>query len=115
VSVESGVGWIPFILEALDYEMFENAPADLARLGKPPSEYFRSNLYATFWFENNRNRLPDLVDAVGVDSILFETDFPHPTCLYPDPLETVEAKMATLTPEARGKILGENARKLYRL
>ena len=26
VSVESGVGWIPFILEALDYEMDENAP-----------------------------------------------------------------------------------------
>ena len=26
VSVESGTGWIPFILEALDYEMDENAP-----------------------------------------------------------------------------------------
>ena len=25
VSVESGAGWIPFILEALDYEMSENA------------------------------------------------------------------------------------------
>ena len=63
-----------------------------------PSEYFRSNLYATFWFENNRNKLPDLIEAVGEDRILFETDFPHPTCLYPDPLETVEAKMATLMP-----------------
>ena len=29
VSVESGVGWIPFILEALDYEMSENAPKQL--------------------------------------------------------------------------------------
>ncbi|HXY93553.1 MAG TPA: amidohydrolase family protein [Acidimicrobiia bacterium] len=115
VSVESGVGWIPFILETLDYEMFENAPADLARLGKSPSEYFRSNLYATFWFENNRNKLPDLVDAVGEDCILFETDYPHPTCLYPDPLDSVDAKLATLTPEARAKILGENARALYRL
>ena len=115
VSVESGVGWIPFILETLDYEMAENAPDDLAKLKKPPSEYFRSNLYATFWFENNRNKLPDLVDAVGEDSILFETDFPHPTCLYPDPLESVEGKMATLSPEASAKILGENGRKLYRL
>jgi predicted TIM-barrel fold metal-dependent hydrolase len=115
VSVESGVGWIPFILETLDYEMSENAPADLAKLKKMPSEYFRTNLYATFWFENNRNKLPDLVDAVGEDSILFETDFPHPTCLYPDPLESVEAKMATLTPGAQAKILGENGRKLYRL
>ena len=42
VSVESGVGWIPFILETLDYEMAENAPRELAQLKKPPSEYFRS-------------------------------------------------------------------------
>jgi predicted TIM-barrel fold metal-dependent hydrolase len=115
VSVESGVGWIPFILEALDYEMSENAPQELSQMAKLPSEYFKSNLYATFWFENNRNKLPDLIEAVGEDTILFETDFPHPTCLYPSPLQTVEAKMGTLTPEARRKIFGENARKLYRL
>ena len=56
-----------------------------------------------------------MIEAVGEDSILFETDFPHPTCLYPDPLGTVETKMATLSSDARRKILGENARKLYRL
>jgi len=115
VSVESGVGWIPFILEALDYEMAENAPDELAELKRMPSEYFRTNLYATFWFENNRNKLPELIDAVGADRILFETDFPHPTCLYPNPLQTVEAKMAVLAPEVRKKIYGENARSLYRL
>ncbi len=115
VSVESGVGWIPFILEALDYEMSENAPQELSQMGKLPSEYFKSNLYATFWFENNRNKLPDLIEAVGEDRILFETDFPHPTCLYPGPLQSVEAKMETLSPDARRKILGENARRLYRL
>jgi len=115
VSVESGVGWIPFILETLDYEMSENAPEELAELEKLPSEYFRSNLYATFWFENNRNKLPELIEAVGEDSILFETDFPHPTCLYPKPLESVAGKMSTLPEETQRKILGENARKLYRL
>jgi predicted TIM-barrel fold metal-dependent hydrolase len=115
VSVESGVGWIPFILETLDYEMAENAPTELAQLQKMPSEYFRSNLYATFWFEQNGNKLPDLIEAVGEDRILFETDFPHPTCLYPNPLQSVEAKMATLADTTRRKILGENARKLYRL
>ena len=95
--------------------MSANAPAELASMERKPSEYFRSNLYATFWFENNRNKLPDLIEAVGEDSILFETDFPHPTCLYPDPLQTVEAKMETLTTETRRKIFGENARGLYRL
>jgi uncharacterized protein len=115
VSVESGVGWIPFILETLDYEMAENAPEELSRLQKAPSEYFRSNMYATFWFEQNRGNLPALMEAVGEDNILFETDFPHPTCLYPGPLQSVEEKMATLSPDARRKILGENARALYRV
>lgn len=115
VSVESGCGWIPFILEALDYEMTENAPDETKRMAKLPSEYFRSNLYATFWFENNRNKLGDLVEAVGEDRILFETDFPHPTCLYPGPLESVDAKMRTLDPTVRAKIMGENARRLYRV
>ena len=115
VSVESGIGWIPFILETLDYEMAENAPRELAKMAKPPSEYFKSNIFATFWFENHRNKLPDLIEAVGEDSILFETDFPHPTCMYPNPLQTVEAKMMTLSETSRNKILGENARKLYRL
>jgi predicted TIM-barrel fold metal-dependent hydrolase len=115
VSVESGVGWIPFILEALDYEIAENAPKQLAAMQKKPSEYFASNIYATFWFENNRHKLPDLIEAVGEDCILFETDFPHPTCLYPSPLQSVADKMATLPAPTTAKIMGENARKLYRL
>jgi predicted TIM-barrel fold metal-dependent hydrolase len=82
---------------------------------KMPSEYFASNLYATFWFENNFNKLGQLIETVGEDRILFETDFPHPTCLYPDPLTSVEEKLAKVSPEARVKILGENARRLYRL
>ena len=115
VSDERGVGWIPIILEALDYENAENAPKLFAAMQKRPSEYFASNLFATFWFEKNRNKLPELIEAVGEDSILFETDFPHPTCLYPSPLQSVEAKMSTLGAETRRKIMGENARKLYRL
>ena len=56
-----------------------------------------------------------LIDSVGEDNVLFETDFPHPTCLYPSPLDTVEEKMLTLRPETRRKVLGENAAKLYRI
>jgi predicted TIM-barrel fold metal-dependent hydrolase len=115
VSVESGIGWIPFLLETMDYELWENAPTQAAQLSKMPSEYFASNWYSTFWFERNRGDVRGLVDAVGEDNILFETDFPHPTCLYPAPLETVRDTMATLRPETRRKILGENAAKLYRL
>jgi predicted TIM-barrel fold metal-dependent hydrolase len=113
VSVESGVGWIPFILGALDYEMSENAPRDLEKLEMMPSEYFKRQLYATFWFE--KGDVPALISSVGEDNVLFETDFPHPTCLYPDPLGTVADKMSGLTPEVQRKVLGENAARLYRL
>jgi len=113
VSVESGVGWIPFILEALDYEMSENAPKELDKLSMLPSEYFKRQLFATFWFE--KNNVPALIASVGEDNVLFETDFPHPTCLYPKPLETVADKMSALTPAVQRKVLGENAAKLYRI
>jgi predicted TIM-barrel fold metal-dependent hydrolase len=115
VSVESGVGWIPFILETMDYELWENAPVQAAELSRMPSEYFKDHWYATFWFERNQGNVQGLIDSVGEDNVLFETDFPHPTCLYPSPLDAIEEKMLTLRPETRRKILGENAAKLYRL
>jgi predicted TIM-barrel fold metal-dependent hydrolase len=115
VSVESGIGWVPFILETMDWELPENAPAQAAELGKAPSEYFKSNWYATMWFETGRGHLQELVDKVGEDNVMFETDFPHPTALWPKPLEHVHEAMATLRPESRRKILAENGKKLYRL
>jgi uncharacterized protein len=113
VSVESGAGWVPFILEALDYEMAENAPKLRESLSLSPSEYFKRQIYATMWFE--RTDLPALVHAVGEDNIMFETDFPHPTCLYPDPLRSANDNMRDLTATARNKILGGNATALYHL
>jgi predicted TIM-barrel fold metal-dependent hydrolase len=113
VSVESGAGWVPFILEALDYEMAENAPGLRDSLSLSPSEFFKRQIYATMWFE--RTNLPTLVAAVGEDNILFETDFPHPTCLYPDPLVSALDNMRELSVTTRNKILGGNAAKLYRL
>jgi predicted TIM-barrel fold metal-dependent hydrolase len=115
VSVESGMGWIPFILETMDYEIMENAPQQAAELSRMPSEFFKTNWYATFWFEQNGGDLQYLIDRVGEDRALFETDFPHPTCMYPSPLETVEERMSTLRPETRRKVLGDNAAQLYRI
>jgi predicted TIM-barrel fold metal-dependent hydrolase len=115
VSVESGVGWIPFMLETMDYEIWENAPVQASELSKMPSEYFRDHWHATFWFEENQGDVQGLIDKVGEDNVLFETDFPHPTCLYPHPLDTVSEKMNSLRPETRNKVMGDNAAKLYRL
>ncbi len=84
VSVESGVGWIPFVLEALDYGVGEMAPGAMDYLSMAPSEYFRRQVYACFWFE--RAGLAGAIEALGPGHLLFETDFPHPTCTYPDGL-----------------------------
>jgi predicted TIM-barrel fold metal-dependent hydrolase len=78
-----------------------------------PSEYFKRQIYATTWFE--RSDLASMVASVGEDNIMFETDFPHPTCLYPDPLKTAAENMRELSPAVRRKILGDNAAKLYHL
>jgi uncharacterized protein len=115
VSVESGMGWIPFMLETADYEIVENAPQQAAELSRKPSEYFKDHWYATFWFEENGGDLQSLIDRVGEDNVMFETDFPHPTCLYPDPLTAVEGRMSSLRPQTRRKVLGETAAKLYRI
>ena len=59
VAVESGIGWIPFILETMDYELAENAPDHFKALKRKPSEYFAHNWYATFWFEENQGAAPE--------------------------------------------------------
>ena len=91
------------------------APQQAAELSRKPSEYFKDHWYSTFWFEDNFGDLQYLIDKVGEDNVMFETDFPHPTCMYPDPLGTIEPRMSALRPQTRRKVLGENAAKLYRL
>jgi uncharacterized protein len=107
VSVESGIGWVPFLMEALDYQMEEIA--ETKSFEKKPSEYFKSNFYACFWFE--KKDVSDTLHKVGIDNCLFETDFPHPTSLYP--IDNLEQRLSSLTPEDRAKVLSLNAAKLY--
>jgi predicted TIM-barrel fold metal-dependent hydrolase len=113
VSVESGLGWIPFLLEGLDYEIGECAPHISEHLSMLPSEYFRRQVHACYWFE--RDNLQGALDALGSDNILFETDFPHPTCLYPDSLSRAAEPLRAIQPAVRRKILSTNAATLYRI
>ena len=109
VSVESGIGWVPFLMEALDYQLEEIA--ETKGFEKKPSEYFRSNFYACFWFE--KKDVSDMLHKVGIDNCLFETDFPHPTSLYP--IDNLEERLSDLTQEDRAKVLSINAAKLYNI
>lgn len=109
VSVESGVGWVPFLMEALDYQLVEIAEGKHFDL--KPSEYFRRNFYACFWFE--KDDISTTLRKVGIDNVLFETDFPHPTGLYP--IDNLESRLNTLTHTERAKVLSLNAAKLYNI
>lgn len=112
VSVESGIGWIPFMLEALDYQLNETAPHLLGtRLSMKPSEYFRRQMYACFWFESSD--LVRAIESLGVDNCMFETDFPHPTCLYPDSLGHIGSALSGVDDTFRRKVLSENASRVY--
>jgi predicted TIM-barrel fold metal-dependent hydrolase len=113
VSVESGIGWVPFVLESLTHQLGETAPGTLDYLSLSPLEYFQRQLYACFWFE--RQDLAHVVSILGADNILFETDFPHPTCLYPDSLSAAAPALSSLDAEARRKVLQDNAAALYRI
>lgn len=110
VSVESGIGWVPFLLEALDHEYREVA-INAGKLARLPSEYFASNFYACFWFE--RRNLTHMIRAVGVDNVLFETDFPHPVCLFP--VDDMDAALEGMNEVEKVKILSGNAAKVYNI
>jgi len=115
VSVESGIGWIPFVLEAMDYQFQGNSVAEEhPEFDRLPSEYFARNVYACYWFEQTAPRR--LIDKIGVDNVLFETDFPHPTSLYGDEVHArIKGGLSDCEESVRRKILWGNAQKLYRV
>ena len=113
VSVESGVGWLPFFLEILDHQMTETAPNELADLSMSPSDYFRRQFFGCFWFE--RSTIKPAVDFLGSQCLLFETDFPHPTCLYPRDDVSLMTALDGLDDSDIRAILQDNAAKLYRI
>jgi predicted TIM-barrel fold metal-dependent hydrolase len=114
VSVESGVGWFPFIMQALDHQAGELPPGTLDYLSLPPSEYFKRQIHACFWFE--RTGLDQAIDTLGADHIMFETDYPHPTCTYPNGLDlAAEALSRIPDSDVRRKLMGGNAARLYRI
>ncbi len=120
VSVESGAGWIPPALEAFNWQwrnggvLLEHPEYDLL-----PSQYFERQIYGCFWFEqagavNAIERFPN--------NILYETDYPHPTCQYPGPAtpaqfprEYAERALSTLSDDLLSKVLHDNAARVYRL
>jgi predicted TIM-barrel fold metal-dependent hydrolase len=122
VSVESGVGWVPFALQALDWMWKASRVTDEhPEYDLLPSEYARRQIYTCFWFECG-NTLQAAIDYLGDDHILYETDFPHPAAMAPGPAssawparEFIEQNLTNLSETTLRKVLHDNAAALYNL
>lgn len=111
--IESGMGWVPFAVEALEHQFDEMLASKVSMLKRRPWQYFRDHFWCTFWFESIGPKL--LLETVGYDNVLFETDFPHPTSLYPGVQEHILDTLGGYNYEIRRKVLETNAVKLYNL
>jgi uncharacterized protein len=118
VSVESGVGWIPGVLETFDWQWKGGGISDEhPEYDLLPSEYFRRQIYGCFWFE--RDSAIATIEHYP-DNILYETDYPHPTCQHPgprspgqDPREYIAEALGGLSEVTLRKVLFDNAAALY--
>jgi predicted TIM-barrel fold metal-dependent hydrolase len=105
---ESGIGWIPYVLDRMDAE-WEDQFKDLS-LTMRPSEYWRRQCRATY--QSDRIGIK-LLDDIGHDTIMWGSDFPHPDGVWPDSSEFIERELGHLPAEVRHKLVCENAGKLY--
>ena len=111
VFAETGLGWVSSVLEACDHEWEKRHLWSEGILSRP-SELFRRQIYVDFWFETVGIQLREYI---GVDNILWESDFPHITSTYPNSWDAVENSLAGVSSAEREKILFRNAARLYQL
>lgn len=116
VSIESGVGYVNYLLESLDWNWkilgaFRKRPS-------LPSEYFRRQCYATFWFEDQTMRLLDTYPG----NFMFETDYPHRNSVSPGPASPAERPadylqrvLTDIDPGVAKRVVHDNAAELYGL
>jgi len=111
VCAEAGVGWINYVSEGCDHE-WERRRLWTEGLTTRPSDIVHRQVYVNFWYERSGI---ELRDTVGVDNIMWESDYPHTTSTYPHSWEFVERTLAGVSEEERKKLLYENAMRVYRL
>jgi predicted TIM-barrel fold metal-dependent hydrolase len=117
--VESGVGWLPYALALLDWQWKGSGAAKENPDRLLPSEYFKRQIYGSFWFED---RTAVFAIEQYPDNMFFETDFPHPTSLCPGPAspaphpqDHLRDTLKDLPDETVRKVLHDNPARVYHL
>jgi len=115
LSAESGIGWVPFILEAMEFQLDEMVtdPEEVAMQKLRPIDYFRNHFLVPWWFERIGPR--KLIEDVGVNNVVIETDIPHPTCLYPNSRQKLETALVGLDPHVIRRVLQDNAAEAFKI
>jgi predicted TIM-barrel fold metal-dependent hydrolase len=119
VLAETGIGWLPYMLERLDdtYRKFLDAGEYWRQHGglaltMPPSAYFRRQVWATFQTDHAGLRL---LDTLGEDRVMWASDYPHADSTWPDSQAAIADNFRDVSASARRRLLCENARTLYGL
>ncbi|MEZ5166861.1 MAG: amidohydrolase family protein [Acidimicrobiales bacterium] len=81
------------------------------RLPEPPS-YYRRQIYSCFFKDSAGMKL---LDDVGIDNVLFETDYPHSDGTFPHSRETAQRLFGHLAPDDVYKLARGNAIRLFDL
>jgi uncharacterized protein len=118
VIAESGAGWLPWVVEELDYrhwrlweaEEYWSDKGGIA-LKTKPSELFKRQVYVTFQQSPVAMRL---LEFYG-DNLLWASDYPHPDSIWPNSRRTIEQTMGHLPAQTIKKITCDNAARLYGL
>jgi predicted TIM-barrel fold metal-dependent hydrolase len=117
VLAESQLAWVPYVLNRADFVWREMRGAgftniDTDAMPEPPSFYYRRNIFLTFF------RDPvglQMLDQLGADNVLYETDFPHTDSSWPTSFDTASEMTAHLAEDDARKLMADNARKLFRV
>lgn len=110
--IESGLAWIPYLMQRLDHE-YQMRSCEAPLLKKLPSEYMKDMFYTTQPMEkSNLNLLKATMEAVNADTqLLYASDWPHWDFDAPSSITT----LPFLNEQAKRNILGLNAARVFNL
>jgi len=112
-SIEAGIGWVPWALAAMDEAYVKHHMWSFPKLKKLPSEYFRSNGFASFQEDQPGLDLAEKYNLTG--NFLWANDYPHHEGSWPHSAQAIERQMGSLSDDVRAKILGLNAARMFNL
>jgi uncharacterized protein len=112
VWVESGLAWVPFIMQRLDHE-FMMRVCEAPMLKRPPSEYIREMYFTSQPLEKNNLQLLEATFAAmrAETQLLFASDWPHWDFDPPSAITSIPF----LSDQAKRNILGLNAARVFNL